>query len=238
LQALFLLFYNHLHIEQNDKGHHHPADTTTYSYRTMPSPQLLDEEKMSPPTTPSPCHLKDSAALKEKPTSSKTSTTPTPTIEDNSSPMAQSRQTAVAILLILANIVTMLPFGAGMGGGLHIASTLGVTEPSQASWIAASYPLTAGAFVIMSGRLGSIHGHARVLLLGASWWIVWSLANGFCNDFIAFNVVRAMSGVGGAMVVPNAVAIVGTTFPPGRLRNRCLGLIGAGAPVGGWAGKS
>lgn len=38
------------------------------------------------------------------------------------------------------------------------------------------------------------------------------------------------------MVVPNAVAIIGTTFPPGKMRNRCLGLFGAGAPVGGWFG--
>jgi len=76
-----------------------------------------------------------------------------------------------------------------------------------------------------------------VLLLGAAWWIVWTLGNGFCNDFISFNVVRAVSGMGGAMVVPNAVAIVGTTFPPGRMRNRCLGLIGAGAPIGGWTGE-
>jgi len=45
-----------------------------------------------------------------------------------------------------------------------------------------------------------------------------------------------MSGVGGAMVVPNAVAIIGIKFPLGRMRNRCLGLFGAGAPVGGWAG--
>lgn len=186
------------------------------------------------PATPSPCHMKVDATPEEKTTSHRM---PTILTEDHPSTMPQTRQTAIAILLILSNIVTMLPFGAGMGGGLHIASTLGVTEPSQASWIAASYPLTAGAFVIMSGRLGAIYGHSRVLLLGAAWWIVWSLANGFCNDFIAFNVVRAMSGVGGAMVVPNAVAIVGTTFPPGRLRNRCLGLIGAGAPVGGWAGK-
>ena len=158
--------------------------------------------------------------------------------DDSPSAIPQSRQTAVAVLLILANFVPMLSFGAGMGGGLHIASTLGVTEPSQASWIAASYPLTAGAFVLMSGRLGSIYGHARVLLLGAAWWIVWTLINAFCDNFIAFNFARAISGMGGAMVVPNAVAIVGTTFPLGRMRNRCLGSFGAGAPVGGWAGKS
>ena len=77
-----------------------------------------------------------------------------------------------------------------MGGGLHIASSLGVTESSQASWIAASYPLTGGAFMLMSGRLGSIYEHARIILLGASWWVLWSFINGFCTNFMAFNIAR------------------------------------------------
>ena len=88
----------------------------------------------------------------------------------------------------------------------------------------------------MTGRLGAIYGHRKVLLAGAGWWILWTFINAFCNDFIVFNVARGLSGIGGAMVVPNAVAVIGTTFPPGRMRNISLGLFGAGAPVGGWAG--
>lgn len=188
------------------------------------------EQQCTLPQLPLPCHVKSAPTLEGIPTS------PTPKTDDYPDTLSRSRRTALAILLILANFVPMITFGAGMGAGLHIASSLGVTEPSQASWIAASYPLTAGAFILMSGRLGSIYGHARVLLLGASWWVVWSLINGFCTNSKAFNIARGMSGVGGAMVVPNAVAIIGTTFPPGTTRNRCLGLFGAGAPVGGWFG--
>lgn len=51
-----------------------------------------------------------------------------------------------------------------------------------------------------------------------------------------FNIMRGLSGIGSALIVPNAVAIVGTTLPPGPMRNRCLGLFGAGAPIGGWFG--
>ena len=93
-----------------------------------------------------------------------------------------------------------------------------------------------GAFVIMTGRMGTIYGHSKILLLGAMWWCVWTLINAFCNNFILFNVARALSGIGGAMIMPNALAILGITFPPGRTRNLCLGLYGAGAPVGGWSG--
>ena len=88
----------------------------------------------------------------------------------------------------------------------------------------------------MSGRLGAVFGHQRVLVVGAVWWIIWTFINAFCTHFVAFNIVRALSGIGGALVVPNAVAIIGTTYPPGRKRNISLGLFGAGAPLGGWAG--
>lgn len=207
----------------------------------MSDTQRLHEKSMfQSPTIPSLCHSKSNTTPAEPtpiPPSPRTAQSTIPSEKNDATSIPYHRQTAIATLLILANLIPMLSFGAGMGGGIHIASTLGITEPSQASWIAASYPLTAGAFVLMSGRLGSIYGHGRVLLLGAAWWVVWTLANAFCSDYVAFNVVRAMSGVGGAMVVPNAVAIVGTEFPPGRMRNRCLGLFGAGAPVGGWAGK-
>ena len=88
----------------------------------------------------------------------------------------------------------------------------------------------------MTGRLGSIYGHKNILLGGGVWWIVLSLINGFCKNFIAFTTVRALSGIGAAMIVPNAIAIIGTTLPPGKTRNLSLGFFGAGAPVGGVLG--
>ncbi|TVY92494.1 putative MFS-type transporter [Lachnellula willkommii] len=42
--------------------------------------------------------------------------------------------------------------------------------------------------------------------------------------------------MGGALILPNAVAMIGITFPPGRSRNFCLGIFGAAAPVGGYLG--
>ena len=130
----------------------------------------LDEKKFSLPTPPSPCHPKSAAPPEEEETSSQEPpTSPAPKTDDYPNTLPQSRKNFLAILLILANFVPMTSFGAGMGGGLHIAFSLGATEPSQASWIAASYPLTAGALIPMSGRLGYLYGHARILLLGAPW---------------------------------------------------------------------
>ncbi|CAF9935386.1 hypothetical protein IMSHALPRED_010210 [Imshaugia aleurites] len=150
--------------------------------------------------------------------------------------IGQARRRAIAILIVFTNLVPMISWGLGIGGGLIIGKSLGVDGPSQAAWIPASYSLTSGAFVLMAGRLGSVYGHKKILLGGAAWWILGSFVNAFCNNFMAFNIVRALSGIGAAMIVPNAIAIIGTTLPPGKMRNLSLGFFGAGAPVGGWLG--
>lgn len=97
--------------------------------------------------------------------------------------------------------------------------------------------LTQGTFVLVSGRLGAVYGHKNVRLAGGAWFIVWSVVNGFCNNFIAFNAARAFSGIGGALIMPNAVAMIGITFPPGKMRNLSLGFFGASAPIAGSLGS-
>jgi MFS family permease len=96
--------------------------------------------------------------------------------------------------------------------------------------------LTQGTFVLVSGRLGSVYGHKNMLLLGGGWFAVWSLLNIACRSFLSFNIARGFTGMGGALILPNAVAMIGITFPPGRSRNFCLGIFGAAAPIGGYIG--
>ncbi|KAL9062991.1 MAG: hypothetical protein Q9157_008492 [Trypethelium eluteriae] len=96
--------------------------------------------------------------------------------------------------------------------------------------------LTQGAFVLMSGRLGSVYGHKNILLIGGAWFVLWSLISGFCNSFLIFNIARGFTGIGGALILPNAVAMLAITTPPGRMRNLSLGFFSASAPLGGWLG--
>lgn len=151
--------------------------------------------------------------------------------------LTQSRKTAIAITLILSNSILFFSFGSTIGGGLEIGKSFGVNDPTTATWVAASYPLTQGAFVLVSGRIGAVYGHKNVLFIGGVWWLLWSLFNGFCTEnIIVFSIARAMSGIGAALVMPNGVAIIGITFPPGKMRNLSFGFFGFGAPVGGVIG--
>jgi MFS family permease len=63
------------------------------------------------------------------------------------------------------------------------------------------------------------------------------MINGFCTGSLAsFAVARAFAGSGAAFVTPNVVAIIGITFPPGKMRYLSFGFFGFGAPVGGTIG--
>lgn len=91
--------------------------------------------------------------------------------------------------------------------------------------------------MLISGRIGAVYGHKNILLAGGTWWILWSLITGFCTkNLVTFAVARALAGIGAAFVTPNVVAIIGITFPPGKMRNLSLGFFGFGAPVGGTLG--
>ncbi|XXH05336.1 hypothetical protein Hte_011762 [Hypoxylon texense] len=147
----------------------------------------------------------------------------------------KGRRLAITTLIVACNLMQMICNLIGIAGGLEISRRLGVSGV-HANWIGASYPLTQGTFVLVSGRFGAVYGHKNMLLLGSLFLIIFTLACGFCNNFIAFNVMRAMSGIGGAFIMPNAVAMIGITNPPGFVRNLSLAFFGASAPIGGYIG--
>ncbi|KAL9110815.1 MAG: hypothetical protein Q9227_004615 [Pyrenula ochraceoflavens] len=94
-----------------------------------------------------------------------------------------------------------------------------------------------GTFVIISGRIGSVYGHKNIVVLGGAWFTICSLANGFTGQsYAAFIIMRALTGIGGALIMPNAVSIITTTLPPGKARNLSLALFGGAPALGGGVG--
>ncbi|KAL1882513.1 hypothetical protein Plec18167_002929 [Paecilomyces lecythidis] len=180
------------------------------------------------PTQPAVSHLEETAASEQ---TVQTFDAVSPTVPE------KARRLAIIILIVSSNMVQMISNMVGLAAGLEISKYLGVSVgPGNANWAAASYPLTQGTFVLISGRLGAVYGHRTVLIGGAIWFVIWTLANGFCNNFVSFNVARAFSGIGGALIMPNAVALISSTIPPGKVRNVTLGFFGASAPIGSYLG--
>lgn len=79
-------------------------------------------------------------------------------------------------------------------------------------------------------------GHKRLLLIGNAIVAIFSLVNAFCRGYESFIVARALTGIGGGIIMPNAVATITVMIPPGSLRNISLAIFAASPPLGAIAG--
>lgn len=132
---------------------------------------------------------------------------------------------------------------AGLGNVQTIVHVLGRDfglSDAQLPWLIAGYSLTVGTFILPSGRFGDVFGYKRMLLSGFVWTALWSLVLG-CSVYsthVLFTVARVFQGIGPAMMLPNALAIFGATYAPGKRKNMVFAIFGACAPTGSVIGSA
>lgn len=97
-------------------------------------------------------------------------------------------------------------------------------EPSVAQWILTANMLPLAAFMVLGGRLGDIFGLRRIFLIGAVIFASASAMAGFAQDIPWMITARAIQGIGAALMMPTAVAIVSATFPREE-KGKALGLL-------------
>ncbi|KAJ4290419.1 hypothetical protein N0V90_010635 [Kalmusia sp. IMI 367209] len=83
-----------------------------------------------------------------------------------------------------------------------------------------------------------MYGHKKIYLIGWLWFSIWSIITGFsyASNHIMFCSCRAIQGIGPALLVPNAVALIGRTLPVGKQRMMGFACFGACGPLGATAG--
>jgi EmrB/QacA subfamily drug resistance transporter len=108
-------------------------------------------------------------------------------------------------------------------------------------WIYGAFALLLSALLLVGGTLGDRYGRRRAFILGAAVFAagsVWSALAPGPGHLVA---ARALQGVGGALLVPASLAIVGASFE-GKLRAKAIGAWAAlsgtamavGPVLGGW----
>ena len=115
-----------------------------------------------------------------------------------------------------------------------IGDSFSVSDPGSLSWYAAAYSLTVGTFILPAGRLGDMFGHKKIFLIGWMWYCIWSLVAGIStwSGSVLFSIARGFEGIGPALLVPNAMALIGRTYPVGFKKNFIFSCFGAGGPTG------
>ena len=150
-------------------------------------------------------------------------------------PFSLVHEIAFVAIICSAQLLTQAGFAQAIVPLHIIGESFGALNPGQLSWFTAAYSLTVGTFILIAGRLGDIFGHKLLFVSGFVWYALWSLVAGltvYSHSYIFLDVCRALQGIGPALLLPNALAILGRTYLPGRRKNMAFSLFGATAPNG------
>lgn len=121
------------------------------------------------------------------------------------------------MLLVDFSIVTIaLP---SMERDLHMSA-------SQGQWIVSTYAIFLAGFLMLTGRCADIYGRFRFFVAGLVLFTVASFLGGFAPNGSVLIAMRALQGLGAALVNPAALAIVLSLFAPGPARSRAIALWG------------
>jgi EmrB/QacA subfamily drug resistance transporter len=107
---------------------------------------------------------------------------------------------------------------------------------SGLQWVISAYTLLFGGFLLLGGRTADLLGRRRLFIVGLALFGVTSLLAGLAQNPEQLVVLRALQGLGGALLSPAAFAILTVTYKHGRERNIAMGVWGGLAGLGGTLG--
>ena len=111
----------------------------------------------------------------------------------------------------------------------------------QAQWVVESYALLLSTLLLLGGIAGDRYGRRRVFSIGV---IVFAAASAWCaftRSIDELILARAAQGIGGALLVPGSLALLGASFAQER-RGKAIGIwsgysaiaAALGPVLGGW----
>ena len=108
-------------------------------------------------------------------------------------------------------------------------------------WIINAYLLPLSALLLIGGAAGDHFGRRRMLITGIVLFALASVGCALAPDLTVLLASRAVQGIGAAILMPNSLGILGSSFE-GEARGRAVGTWAAagaiasaiGPPLGGW----
>ena len=121
-----------------------------------------------------------------------------------------------------------------------IARDLSATV-AQMQWVVESYALMLSSLVLVGGSLGDQFGRRRMFGIGVGIFAVASAGCGVSRTIAQLIALRALQGVGAALLVPGSLALISAAYPE-EARGRAIGTwsgfsgisAALGPVIGGW----
>jgi EmrB/QacA subfamily drug resistance transporter len=106
----------------------------------------------------------------------------------------------------------------------RIVSDLGGFD--RFAWVFTAYMLASTAGLPIAGKLSDIYGRKPLYLAGIAIFILGSILSGTSQSMTQLILFRGLQGLGAAVIMANAFAVVGDIFPPAE-RGKWMGIFGA-----------
>jgi EmrB/QacA subfamily drug resistance transporter len=156
----------------------------------------------------------------------------TATCTKGSNPPSHPR--LVLATTILASSLAFVD-GSVVNVGLPAIGESLAADADALPWLVNAYLLPLSALLLLGGGAGDRYGRRRLLVAGVALFALASLICAVAPSFGVMLVGRAAQGVGAAMLMPNSLAILGSTFS-GEAKGRAIGVWAATGAVAGAIG--
>ena len=144
------------------------------------------------------------------------------------------------ISTILASSMVFIDFSALNVALPAIQSDLNISGKSLL-WIINAYSIFLSSLLLIGGSLGDIYGRKKIFIIGIILFSISSFLCGISTGRLMLILSRASQGIGGALMVPESLAIIAAVIPQER-RGKAYGTWSTfsalttiiGPVLGGW----
>jgi EmrB/QacA subfamily drug resistance transporter len=151
---------------------------------------------------------------------------------ERSTPAAHPR-----VVLVTSVLASSLAFvdGSVVNVALPAIGHALAARADALQWTVNAYLLPLSAVILLGGGAGDRFGRRRLLVWGTSLFAAASLACALASTLAVLLAARFLQGVGGAMLMPNSLAILGQTFSA-KEKGRAIGIWAAASGIAGALG--
>lgn len=133
-------------------------------------------------------------------------------------------------IILLSYFMILLDNSIVFTSTVKIAADLHMDDQTLA-WVSSAYTLTFGGFQLFGGRIGDVYGRKRVFLIGLLLFSFGSLMVGLSTNAPMIIAMRALQGVGSAILAPTTLALLLDNYQ-GKMRSRAIAAYGTTAGIG------
>ncbi|MEU6095030.1 MFS transporter [Streptomyces sp. NPDC047079] len=135
------------------------------------------------------------------------------------------------VAMCLGAMTTFLLITASVSALSAIQDDLHVS-PTGLVWIPSAYTLLVASLVMSAGTIGDLYGRKRTFLAGAVVMILGSITVYAASSAGGVIAGQLVSGLGGALILPNSLALLGAAFPDPHRRTEVVTAWAASSGIG------